>query len=73
MLFPSVMKGGVIQCPERDGGQNESFNFLSQEQGYTGHELTLDFQDTFGFLDLMDMPTSNQVRELIFHYTLFLH
>lgn len=54
------MKGGMLQCPEGDGGQNESLNLPCQEEDLD-HELPLDFQDTFGFLDLMDMPTSNQV------------
>ncbi|KAF4076483.1 hypothetical protein AMELA_G00215530 [Ameiurus melas] len=58
-----VMKGGVIQGPEEDGGQNESPTLLSQEEEHPDHELPLDFQDTFGFLDLMDMPTSNQLNE----------
>lgn len=54
------MKGEIIQCPE-DGGQNEILYLPSQEEEHPDHELPLDFQDTFGFLDLMDMPTSNQV------------
>lgn len=54
------MKGVLMQCPARDGGQNESLN-LSQEEENPDSELPLDFQDTFGFLDQMDMPTSNQV------------
>lgn len=49
-----------MQCPARDGGQNESLN-LSQEEENPDSELPLDFQDTFGFLDQMDIPTSNQV------------
>lgn len=55
------MKGGVVQYPKGDGGQNEGLNVPSQEEEDPDHELPLDFQDTFGFLDLMDMPTSNQV------------
>lgn len=51
-----------MQCPEEDGGQKESLNLLFQEDEYPDNELPLDFQDTFGFLDLMDMPTSNQVE-----------
>lgn len=58
-----VMKGVVIQCPEGDGGQNESPNLLSQEEEFPENELPLDFQDTFGFLDLMDMPATNQLNE----------
>lgn len=50
-----------MQSPEKDWGQKESLNLPSQEEEYPDNELPLDFQDTFGFLDLMDMPTSNQV------------
>lgn len=59
---PSVMKGGVMQCPGGDGSQNENLDLPSQEEEYPDNELPLDFQDTFGFLDLMDMPASNQVQ-----------
>ncbi|MCI4390862.1 hypothetical protein PGIGA_G00127830 [Pangasianodon gigas] len=58
-----VMKGGVVQCPEGDDSQNESLSLSPQEEEYPDHDLPLDFQDTFGFLDLMDMPTSNQLNE----------
>ncbi|KAF7692482.1 rho GTPase-activating protein 30 [Silurus meridionalis] len=51
-----VMKGGVIHCPEEDECQYESLSNFQDD-------LTLDFQDTFGFLDMMDMPTSNQLNE----------
>ncbi|XP_027006347.2 rho GTPase-activating protein 31 [Tachysurus fulvidraco] len=58
-----VMKGVKMRYPERDGGQNESLNLPLQEEQNPDHELPLDFQDTFGFLDLMDLPTSYQINE----------
>ncbi|XP_053342868.1 rho GTPase-activating protein 30 [Clarias gariepinus] len=57
-----VMKGRVLQCSEGDD-QNESLSIPCQEESYPDHELPLDFQDTFGFLDLMDMSASNQLNE----------
>lgn len=56
------MKGVKMRCPQRDGGQKESLNLPLQEDQNPDHELPLDFQDTFGFLDLMDLPTSYQVH-----------
>ncbi|TSP09119.1 Rho GTPase-activating protein 30 [Bagarius yarrelli] len=59
--LPSVMKE-VMQCSEEDVHQNESL-YLPPEEETPDLDLPLDFQDTFGFLDLMDMPTSNQINE----------
>lgn len=66
------MKGEIIQYPEEDGDQKESLNFPFQVDGYPDNELPLDFQDTFGFLDMMDMPTSNQVQNSSFFPQFFI-
>ncbi|XP_066512976.1 rho GTPase-activating protein 30-like isoform X2 [Hoplias malabaricus] len=58
------MKPGVALAPVAalDEGVM-SYNPKCEEEEYLQQDLPLDFQDTFGFLDLMDTSASSQINE----------
>ncbi|XP_036412317.1 rho GTPase-activating protein 30 isoform X2 [Colossoma macropomum] len=58
------MKPGLLKGSAAAVGQSEMTRHpLSIEEEYPDQELPLDFQDTFGFLDLMDTSAPSQLNE----------
>ncbi|XP_017552582.1 rho GTPase-activating protein 30 [Pygocentrus nattereri] len=58
------MKPGLLKDYAATVGQSEmTYHPLSIEEEYPDQELPLDFQDTFGFLDLMDTSAPSQLNE----------
>lgn len=68
-LYSSDMKGSVqtaLDAPDMSGVRNEVVAIdlpfpLMEEDDEQDQDCPLDFQDTFGFLDLMDSSVSSQV------------
>lgn len=68
-LYSSDMKGSVqiaLDAPDMSGVRNEVVAIevpfpLMEEDDEQDQDCPLDFQDTFGFLDLMDSSASTKV------------
>ncbi|XP_062843341.1 rho GTPase-activating protein 31 [Trichomycterus rosablanca] len=58
-----VMRPVLPPCPTEAVEHSEDLSPQPLDISYPEHDLPLDFQDTFGFLDLMDTSASNQVNE----------